>query len=141
MKALLEGLKAWLKNQYSCLVIIEPLKSDRPDPRWRLAAGNFSGQGNDRRVLNALGTIQADGDGPDAFLSKLLEMSEKSAELELTEKGFEFDYTLHGGTYKAKATFSLYGDGDWRENNEEDQWSFSYMETYRIQISYNPNNN
>lgn len=137
---LLEGFKAWLMGQYACPVLIEPQKQDRAEPRWRLAVSHFEKQGEDRRGLNIVGTIQADGDGPGIYLDKIMALSEKSVELELTEEGFEFSYTLPGGTYKAKATFSLSGDGAWRENDPEEKFRFSYMEQYRIQLSYNPNN-
>ena len=137
---LLDGFKTWLGSQYNCPVLIEPQRQDRAEPRWRLAASHFEKQGENRRLLNIVGTIQADGDGPGTYLSRILSISSKSAEIGLTEKGFEFTYTTLSGTYTAKAFFTLSGEGSWRENDPEEKFRYSYMEQYRIQLSYNPYN-
>jgi len=136
---LVDGFKAWLNDQFGCPVIIEPQRQDRPEPRWRLAVGGFAPQGEKRQLLTINGAIQADGDGP-VFLDKLATISKKAADLKLTEKGFEFEYTMPGGTYTAKASFTLQGDGGWQQNDEEEKFSFSWVEQYKIQLSYNPDN-
>ena len=137
MKEVLNGFKDWLKTQYGCPVIIEPQRQDLKEPRWRLTLGGVSKQGEKRRVLTITGTIQADGGDPN-MTSPLLSLIEKNAELEITEKAFEFPYTLPGGVYKAKASFTSSGEGGWTENDEEANYPFSYMEQYRISLSYNP---
>jgi len=131
MKAVLEAFIQYLKA-HEIPALVEPESLETTEPFFRLGFTGFDAAGKNREQLSLTGTLTAQGDGPDYFLDSVIEASRKL--LPLRERAFPF--TVSSGV-SATATMERTAPGRFQEN-EEGKYHFSYIEVYRIELTYNP---
>ncbi len=129
----LDAARVFLEDAAGVRTVLMPEKLTPEGPHFRLTLNGFDTQGVDREELVLSGVLTADGDRPDYFLDSVIAASR--ALLPYRDGAHEF--TVSEG-FQATLTARREAPGRFIENEEGEQ-PFSYIESYRIGISYNPN--
>ena len=139
---MVEAFKTALKNYTGFPVDIAPSRTERDEPHISLSFSGFDKQGTDREKILFNMTLSASGEGPSYFLDEVIELSGSVYELRqnstdtASQKRAYLDVEV-AQDFKPRATFNQVSAGRFQEN-QEGKFKYSYIEIYRVELSYNP---
>ncbi|MCF7952392.1 MAG: hypothetical protein K9L57_12210 [Spirochaetaceae bacterium] len=129
----LDAFKAFISTQTGVTTVLEPQSLEVSEPNLRLMISEFDSQGENRERLTLTASLVANGDGPDYFLDGVISASR--AFVPFREGSHVFD--VEEG-FMATATFTRTAPGRFERSEEEGSYAFSYIEQFRVELSYNP---
>ncbi len=129
----LDAFKNYISAQTGVVAVLEPEKLEVSEPNLRLMLNGFDSQGQNREKLTLTGTLTAQGDGPDYFLDSVLSASRAFLPFRDGSHVFEVE-----AGFTASATVTRTAPGRFEQNENEGRFAFSFIEQFRIEISYNP---
>lgn len=130
---ILNAFRDYLASETGLTVVLEPQSLEVSEPNVRLMINEFDSQGENRERLTLTASLTAHGDGPDYFLDGVINASR--AFIPFRDGSHAFD--VESG-FIATATFSRTAPGRFERSEEEGSYAFSYIEQFRVELSYNP---
>ena len=132
---MLDRFKKELSKATGFAVEFEPSQTRRDEPCIFLSLNGFDLQGIDREKIIFSALLSVSGEGPFYFLNSAIALSRALLLLQTAEQPY-LDIDI-APAFKPRATFKQTATGRFQEN-QEGKFKYSYMEMYRVELSYNP---
>lgn len=122
------------------LVMYDPQPISKAEPHVRLTYTGTSDAGDLYDSIHFSLSIVAAGDGPDVFLSYLINLSLKAHQLFAEHGGNSRTIEVAGKECKLYIRKQLTGDGQFLQNeeteNERTQFRYTYVEPYYVEVRF-----